>query len=40
MVAAALYIVGIALLAYGGMMMVGGRSAKGGSLLAASEKEE
>ena len=39
-VAAVLYIVGIALLAYGGMMMVVGRSAKGGSLLAASEVEE
>ncbi len=40
MVAAVLYIVGIALLAYGGMMMVVGRSAKAGSLLAASENEE
>jgi hypothetical protein len=40
MVAAVLYIVGIALLAYGGMMMVVGRSAKGGSLLAAVEEED
>jgi hypothetical protein len=40
MVAAVLYIVGIALLAYGGMMMVVGRSTKAGSLLAAVEEED